>query len=382
MRRNLLTMMLFSAVALTMGCAQSCSTQNKYGADKLVECEFSDKESASQIKAIFESATILPLEQSEDSMVASSSELLEFNGDYYLVDKQRRSCHRFDKDGKFKNVIGRSGRAGNEYLNISNVQVDGDDILIYSMLEKKIYKYSVDGEFIESIETGIQAQQLLKVDDKYYGYFGYNNGQQEERVMLYNDIFEPIGQYLPSSAKLIVFTEDVSPISQQGDKIYVRETYSNCIFEILDNGEVATSLTFDFGSYNIPPEIFKQSDPMKAVEIMLSKDFASIARYITNPSCSLVQVVFQMTDMSINNMIGVGDEKGNFEWITASAEGDNALLSYTVRNISEDGIVTALVDSDIVKEFGAQNKGFFTNLEAADGEDNSNPIIVKFKISR
>ncbi|MFR9534698.1 MAG: 6-bladed beta-propeller [Rikenellaceae bacterium] len=382
MKRNFLTMMLFSAVALTMGCAQSGSTENKFGAYKLVECEFSTKESTSQIKAIFESATILPLEQSEDSMVASNSELLEFNGDYYLIDKQQRSCHRFDKDGKFKNVIGHSGRAGNEYLDIASVQADGDDILIYSTLTQKLYRYSVEGEFLGATETGIRAQQLLKADNKYYGYFGYDNGQQEERVLLYNDAFEPIGRYLPSSAKLIVFSEGVAPISQQGDVVNVRETYSNCIFQLLDDGEVSTPIAFDFGKYNIPPEVFTQTDPMKAVEIMLAQDFASIVRYKATPSCSLVEVIFQMTDQTTYSMVGVSDENDNFKWITTSTEGDNAMLYFTARNTSEDGTVTALVDQDFVKEFDAKNKGFFTNIEAGECEDNSNPFIVKFKISR
>ncbi len=382
MKRNFLTIMLFSAAALAVGCAQSSSTENKFGADKLVECEFSDKESTSQIKAVFESATILPLEQSEDSMVASNSELLEFNGDYYLINKQQRSCHRFDKDGKFKNVIGHSGRAGNEYLDIASVQVDGEDILIYSTLTQKLYRYSVEGEFLGAFETGIRAQQLLKVGDKYYGYFGYDNGQQKERVLLYNNAFEPIDKYLPSSAKLIVFSEGVAPISQQGDMVNVRETYSNCIFQLLDDGEVSTPIAFDFGGYNISPEVFTQTDPMKAVGIMLAKDFASIVRYKTNPNCSLVEVIFQMTDQRTYTMVGVGDENDNFKWVTASAEGDNAMLYFTARNTSEDGTVIALVDQDFVKEFDAKNKGFFTNIEAGQCEDNSNPFIVKFMISR
>ncbi len=380
MKRNFLTMMLFSVAALTMGCAQSGSTENKFGADKLVECEFSTKESASQIKAIFESATILPLEESEDSMVASNSELLEFNGDYYLINKQQRSCHRFDQDGKFKNVIGHSGRAGNEYLDIANVQVDGQDILIYSALTQKLYRYSVEGEFLGAIETGIRAQQLLKVDDKYYGYFGYDNGQQEERVLLYNDAFEPIGRYLPSSAKLIVFSEGVAPISQQGDKVYVRETYSNCIFQLLDDGEVSTPIAFDFGKYNIPSEIFTQTDPMKAVEIMLANDFASIVRYKTHPNCSLVEVILQMTDQTTYNMIGVGDENDDFEWVASSAEGDNAMLYFTARNICEDGTVTAIVERYIVEEFARRNSGFIDNIDILESVNGNNPIIVKFKM--
>ncbi len=378
MKRNFLTMMLLSIAALTVGCAQSGSTENKFGADKLVECEFSDKESASQIKAIFESATILPLEESEDSMVASNSDLLEFNGDYYLINKQQRSCHRFDKNGKFKNVIGHSGRAGNEYLDIASVQVDGEDILIYSTLTQKLYRYSIEGEFIESIKTGIRAQQLLKVGDKYYGYFGYDNGQQEERILLYNDAFEPIGRYLPSSAKLIVFSEGVAPISQQGDKVYVRETYSNCIFQIVDDGEVLTPLAFDFGGYNIPPEIFTQTDPFKAVEIMLAKDFASITRHITNPNCSLIEAIFQMTDQTAYSVVGVGDKKGDFKWITASAEGDNAVLGFTVRNICEDGTLIAIVERYIVEEFASRNSGFIDNIDILKSMDGNNPIIVKF----
>ncbi len=378
MKRNLLAVMILAVATITVGCS---STEPQSENNKLIECEFSKNQSASQIKAIFESATLLPLEQNESSLVSSACDLLEANGDYYLINKHERSCHRFDKDGKFKNIIGQSGRAGDEYLNITSIQILDDEIMIYSTAEKKIYKYNADGKFLASVDTGINAQQLLKVDDKYYGYFGFCNGQQEERVLLFDDSFERIGDYLPSEAKIIVFAEDVPSLTLCGDEVYIRETYSNIIHTISKNGELSELIEFDFGSYNIPASCFTQSDAFAAAEIMISSDFASILRFEQHSANSLVNVIYQLSKgEQMYNMIGVDRKDGNYKWITATSEGSNAILFSSVRHIADDGRVVALVERDIVEDFIKQNPNFIDNTNLLKSIDGDNPVIIKFKL--
>ncbi len=368
-------------IAIAIGCGQRESNNDELSADRVITCEFSKLERVEQIKAIFKSATIIPLEQNDDSMISSECEIIEHNGDYIFVNKQQRRCIRFDQDGKYKNHIGRSGRASDEYLDIADVQIDGEHILIYSNTKASIYKYSLSGDFIESVDTGIRAQQLLKVGDTYFGYFGYDNGQQKERLMVYDTNFKVLNKLLPSDAKLIVFSESISPLTLYNGDIYIRETYNRSIHKISKDGKFSTPLEFDFGSYNIPSACFNQSDAFKAAEMMISRDFASMRRFIANESNFLVQVYYQILkdNTTIYDLIGV-EINGDLNWITATSKGSNAILFSSVRQISNHGIVTALVDQDIVKEFNSKNAGFIENIDILPSSNNNNPVVVKFNI--
>ncbi len=389
MRGNYLSTILLVAAALMTGCVGGNSKNHREEGEPIV-CEFSQKEDVSQIKALFESATVMPFEQTESSYINPQCELLEFNGDYYFINKSRNGCSqtaqdgtclRFGQDGKFKNSIGKMGDADDQYQDIANVQIDGDNILIYSATAKKIYTYNVDGEFLGSVDTGVGAQQLMKVGDKYYGYFGFDNGQQEERILLYNDSFERIGQFLPSASKIVVFSEDVPSMTLFDGELYVRETYSRNIYKIADDGEVSTSAEFDFKSYNIPEQCFNQFDAFKAMEIMLSNDFALLGRFEQSANYSLANVVYLMKDMHLYNMIGVGSQDTDYKWITSSSIGSNAILFSSVRNISDDGTVTALVDAATVNSFNANNPGFIVNGDILQTLEGTNTLIVKFKVS-
>lgn len=372
--------LLLMVATLIVGCSGRDSAVGDKIADRIVECELSEKESVNQIKSVFKSATILPLEENENSIVSSECEVLELNGDYFLVNKQLRNCIRFDKDGKYKNQVGQSGRAGNEFLDISSVQIEGDELLIYSNAKSNIFRYSVDGELLEIIETGVLAQQLLKVGDEYYAYFGYDNGQQKERVLVYDSSFNVKRRYLPSEAKLILFSEFVEPMMLSNGEIYVRETYNKYLHKIQSNGEVLTPLGFDFGSYNLPSEMFSQNDAFKAAELMMASDFATIYRFEKSSDYWFVQANFQIKDDKVYGVLGLGVESGDYSWITATSTGANALLFSTVRSVSDAGEVMALVDRSVVEDFNSSSAGFIENAELLELVEGDNPIIVKFKI--
>lgn len=164
-------------------------------------------------------------------------------------------------------------------------------------------------------------------------------------------------------------------------ELYVRESYSNCIYKIADDGELSIPLEFDFGSYNIPNQCFKQSDPYKAADILLSSNFASIVRFEQSGNYSLVSANYQMAkDMETSNMIGVRCNGANYHWITATPTGSNALLCSSVRHISDEGIVTALVDVDVVNSFNDNNIGFIENGDALHSLEGNNPLILKLKM--
>ncbi len=348
-----------------------CGSTSENRGDRVVECELSKSESVSQITDLFDSAEIISL---DSSVVSSDSEIIEHKGDYIVFSKIHKNCFRFDPEGRFLNKIGGAGNARDEYLSISNIQMDGDCVLIYSNAKSSIYRYTLDGEFISVEDVGIRAQQLLKVGSRYYGYFGYGNGQQSERLLVYDEDFEVVGRHLSSEAQVISFSDMVDPLTICGRGVSIRETYGRSLFTLSADGELSEPLGFDFGRYNIPSECFTQSDAMRAAEMMLSRSFATI--YRSGRGGEFVQVNFQMTDGDepIYSMVGV-ERDGHYKWITSTPSGECALLFSTLRYVSDDGSIVALVDREVLENFHSKSSEFIENIDQLD----SNSVVVKFK---
>ncbi|MFI3314796.1 MAG: 6-bladed beta-propeller [Rikenellaceae bacterium] len=185
-------------------------------------------------------------------------------------------------------------------------------------------------------------------------------------------------KYLPSNAKVIVFSETSYPLAKYGDKIYIRESYNNQINTITSDGSTTeVAYDFDFGDYNIPAEFFTRNDPFKAAELLLSSDFASINRFMSSKSKDIVCVTFQITSQNaLYNTIGINRDN-TWSWITTSPEEENSLLHSSIRCITDNDELVILLTSDRLPEL----KKYYKELNEKSFTNNSNYIsIIRLKI--
>jgi hypothetical protein len=137
-----------------------------------------DKGRIVQLSEIADEVILVPLETTDSSMIGNLSGVRNFviyeNGQFYIMDSSR-SIWIFDKNGKFIRKFNRKGRGPEEYIDVSNFEVDPETgkIIVLS-LDGKFYEYRQDGSFIRRVDPpvieGVPAQihSGYKVDDNVY----------------------------------------------------------------------------------------------------------------------------------------------------------------------------------------------------------------------
>ena len=197
---------------------------------------------------------IVVLKEDENTMFVEPDRILDANGKYYLLDSYSGSTVvAFTHDGKPYAHYGRVGQGPGEYNIPRDIDVTEDNI--YILGDKKIIKYSDDGEYIDEITFPFFAEAFKMLSD---GRILLNLGSNGE--------ISPSLVITDSSAKefttLISYpdgyvggwsTNDV--FRKAGDEIsfYLSPDDNMWLFD--SNGNFTQAITFDFKQRSFPSEI-------------------------------------------------------------------------------------------------------------------------------
>lgn len=92
------------------------------------------------------------LETSDECLIGEVSKLSFRNDKYYILDRHRRKAlFVFDKDGKFRNCIGRRGRGPGEFIEPTDFIVSDSTVMVFDMFGHKFLCYDLDGTFVKSV---------------------------------------------------------------------------------------------------------------------------------------------------------------------------------------------------------------------------------------
>lgn len=92
------------------------------------------------------------LEASDECLIGEVYKLSFRNDKYYILDRhQRKALFVFDKDGKFRNCIGRRGRGPGEFIEPTDFIVSDSTVMVFDMFGHKFLCYDLDGTFVKSV---------------------------------------------------------------------------------------------------------------------------------------------------------------------------------------------------------------------------------------
>lgn len=368
---------IFFIIILTTAVFQflGCSIDSEK--DNIIHCTLSDQENLTQLEEYFCDLEFVMIDTTNNRYVSSQSDVVIESNNYFIIDKRYGKILRYDSTGKFLNSIGNVGRGNQEYLDLSSAQIIDDTIQVYSNINKAFFRYNYDGLFLNMAENNIIASQVLEINDKLFCYLGYDNGQHLERIIVTDQEGKLRHKYLPSSAKIISFTEQFSPMTLCGDTIIIRETYSNQINAICPDGSTATIAEFDFGQYNIPKKCLSSTDPFQATELLVSSDFASIYRFARNGKYSAAQVQYQFADQNKELVRALGIFNGdNWRWIYSTPNGENALFYDGFKMIDNNNRMIVLSDIGTVIKFAKQNPKLFKKFAKETYDENEQEKMI------
>ena len=141
---------LFTAFAALgfISCTGNGSLSSMMGDPEIVKIDMDAEEKVVNLSELTDSIVFVPLETNETSQFGNMDKLIIDEERFIIVDKDVSSAvYVFDSEGHFCNKIGSKGRAGNEYVNLTDATVGNGNVYIYDAYSKKIVCYAMDGTY-------------------------------------------------------------------------------------------------------------------------------------------------------------------------------------------------------------------------------------------
>lgn len=142
--------------------------------------------------------TQIQLETTENSLVGDVDKICIDSNYIYIADKKNFKVLVFEKSGNYKSQIYAHGNGRNEYVSMSDMDVEGEQVYILSTPNKSIYVYNIEGEFQRKIKLNDWYHHLCLWNDFIVLHSSKSN-QQYFNIIVIDSNGEVINKYLPFS---------------------------------------------------------------------------------------------------------------------------------------------------------------------------------------
>ncbi len=339
------------------------------------------------ISEIASGVEYIPLETRHDNLIGEITALTVIDGQYYIWDKLTESILIFNADGSYSHKIHRQGRGPEEYARIYNFAIDRNnkDIYIYSDINRSIFRYSQNGEFIERIETPVLFASFEVKDDKILYYIGRSSNEvffessypEQYRYMVFEN-----GEFILNQLNYS-YQEAFSSINLMnrnfvycGDTLLLVDDLDTSVYTVADDGHLEPRYRIEFLSnefslsWNGPVDLDKYLDAKHAREYTsIHKGFFENSNYIFF-SWANEYVGFMYVDKSDNTIHNMG---------IVILDDYNKVGLATVAEYVDESYIYQTDNPDYFKE--VRNQATPDMQKMIDKmKDTDNPVVVKIKL--
>lgn len=165
-----MTAILIISMMILMSCGKK-EAGEKVVADKDGVKNFVNKSTPTDPTATLELKKLFTISgENEGDSLASFNRPLSLtsdkDGNIYILDINSMSLKKFDKDGKFVTSIGRRGQGPGELFHPSFVMLLEDTLMIMSQGQKKVSRFTTEGDFIDDKRMEMDVQLPKTYDNK------------------------------------------------------------------------------------------------------------------------------------------------------------------------------------------------------------------------
>jgi len=147
--------LLFITIVLLSSCEMQKNVSDIYGYDEDCLCNAQELQ--------YTDIQITELDCGKDNPLTVPKKVLVTKDDVLVLDNDR--VFRFNKTGKLIKTIGRQGHGNGEYISPSTFYIGYDRLVsIVDTYAGKILKYTIDGEFKESVKIGELATNVQNAE--------------------------------------------------------------------------------------------------------------------------------------------------------------------------------------------------------------------------
>lgn len=124
------------------------------------------------------SVQIIPLENSEQSLIGEITDLILKNDTIFIIDNTAKTIFIFDLQGKLLSKICKPGRGPGEYMEITACTVTDTNIIIYDHLSDKVNRYNINGKFLGKIAFKGWGSSLFAIGEKLFFVNDWSNSDE------------------------------------------------------------------------------------------------------------------------------------------------------------------------------------------------------------
>ena len=180
----------------------------------------------------------------------------------FVLDRSQR-LFRFDKSGRFLNLIGKKGSGPEEYVGAVNFEIDDKKDIVYllDIHRHKMMQYSTAGKYMGSLAVPEEVVDATLLNDScFIGYKPwYMSDDNADRLILFDKkaAFQELCTLnrfdRNEEVKIDIFR--MAEFYKTGGKNYIRTPFDNTTYTISEHNHVGKEFCIEQGKYALPKNI-------------------------------------------------------------------------------------------------------------------------------
>lgn len=362
---------------------ESSKVSNQAEAFKSIPIELNGPKA--KLADLVDEVEIIRLEETDESLMGMVWDL-SIEEDYIVIPTDdRRMLYIFDSKGNFVSQFDRHGDGPEEYTTITSYWVKSDTLFLFDLYKRKLFEYSIQGEYLGFKSTDFLANAMYVLNDEYWFDLSFRAQEDstagqlakvdkqlrnpEYHLGALGDIDFPMGAPLNS-------------FSSYGNSLLYHQLLSDSVYQIKD-GKVKPYLHFD-----LKGQFFWTSQEMKStggspIEMIAQSDKVWLLIPRVDPDWIHLDFNVGFGDMPppndllyhrpTNSSIAIDVEKGNQERFEMSFNNwfdGRLLVSVSSTDIGE--FLGDLDESQISYADGS-------SLDTIESSENPALMLIRFK---
>lgn len=341
----------------------------------------------------------IPLKTTAQNMISRINSIIFCNS--YFLTYGNTSVNMFRYDGSFVTEVGTKGRGPNEYLGVSDVDINPENESIYIASGEKFLVYNKNGKFLRTFRSPTKSDRInfKFTEDGILCYYFNDFGNIENSYNLIDTTGEIIknyrNRYLWKRKAPGVFYQGENIFYKFNNQLFRKEIYCDTIFSFKNKGFIP-HIVIDVGKKRLTPEIRSSFRTRPDFSVTTYKN------YITPWN------LFEFGDFIYYEMIVtlngthdlysfIGSKKDNFRAIVAPEQGLSNDLDggpdFWPRTIENDSTIVSWIEalkyreyiaSDAFKESNPKFPEKKKELEklASSLKETDNPVLVMVRLKK
>ncbi len=283
MKQTTIYIIILFFLSILNGCKKQIQKTNQ------VHIDIDNISNNTSIFDIFETIEVIPLETIEASLIQEIKKVVYFKYKYYIFDRRQSQVFIFNQNGKFISKIENKGLGPNQYIDVSDFDIDKENnkILLLSTIKNELHEYDIKGDFLQIhnlplIKDGPYVyMKCINSDVIAFWTYDYNN-----RLKIYSKNKNRfIHEDFPETRNF--YGKIATPVFPY--KNYLTRSIDNNVYEISQDGKTSIAYTWDFGKLNISLNKLKipsieESNPKEIMRNMEKAYSSEIINYFFGES--------------------------------------------------------------------------------------------------